>query len=66
MVIPVGPVQDVQELQLVEKDAGGRTRIRTIIPVRFVPLRRREAAPDRTLDGDTTGAPGNPAAHSGD
>jgi protein-L-isoaspartate(D-aspartate) O-methyltransferase len=65
MVIPVGPVQDVQQLQLVEKDAGGRTRIRTIIPVRFVPLRRREAAP-RVLDRDTTGAPGNPTAHSGD
>jgi protein-L-isoaspartate(D-aspartate) O-methyltransferase len=66
MVIPVGPVQDVQELQLVEKDAGGRTRTRTIIPVRFVPLRRREAAPDRALDRETPGAPGNPAAHSGD
>lgn len=42
MVIPVGPVQAVQELRLVAKDATGAVHTRDITPVRFVPLRRKE------------------------
>lgn len=38
MVLPVGPVHAVQELRLVEKDASGGTRERTVAPVRFVPM----------------------------
>ena len=38
LVVPVGRVWDVQDLQLIEKDAGGKVRTRSIIPVRFVPL----------------------------
>jgi protein-L-isoaspartate(D-aspartate) O-methyltransferase len=38
LVVPVGRVWDVQDLQLVEKDAGGKVKTRSIIPVRFVPL----------------------------
>jgi protein-L-isoaspartate(D-aspartate) O-methyltransferase len=41
MVIPVGSVFDLQQLQLIEKDGQGRVSTRTIAPVRFVPLRRR-------------------------
>lgn len=41
MVVPVGPVSDVQDLILIEKDAGGRTTSHSVIPVRFVPLIRR-------------------------
>jgi protein-L-isoaspartate(D-aspartate) O-methyltransferase len=40
MVVPVGPVADVQELQLIEKDNAGRTRTTSAAPVRFVPLVR--------------------------
>jgi protein-L-isoaspartate(D-aspartate) O-methyltransferase len=40
MVVPVGPVAEVQELQLIEKDSAGRTRTMRVAPVRFVPLLR--------------------------
>jgi protein-L-isoaspartate(D-aspartate) O-methyltransferase len=40
LVIPVGPVHDVQNLLLIEKDAAGKATSRSVIPVRFVPLRR--------------------------
>ena len=40
MVVPVGPVADVQELQLIEKDNEGRIRTTRVAPVRFVPLLR--------------------------
>ena len=40
LVIPVGPVSGVQELQLIEKDNAGRTRTTRVAPVRFVPLVR--------------------------
>jgi protein-L-isoaspartate(D-aspartate) O-methyltransferase len=40
LVIPVGPVSAVQELQLIEKDNAGRTRTTHVAPVRFVPLVR--------------------------
>jgi protein-L-isoaspartate(D-aspartate) O-methyltransferase len=40
LVIPVGPVFDVQELLLIEKDPSGQTRTRRVAPVAFVPLRR--------------------------
>jgi len=43
LVVPVGRVWDVQDLQLIEKDAAGKTTTRSIIPVRFVPLvKKRE------------------------
>lgn len=38
MVIPVGSVYGVQNLILVEKDAGGEVRTRNLLPVRFVPM----------------------------
>lgn len=41
MVIPVGPVNDVQTLILIEKDANGRVTRRERGLVRFVPLTRR-------------------------
>jgi len=44
MVIPVGPPYAVQSLMLVEKDADGTVRSRSLMPVRFVPLVREEAA----------------------
>jgi protein-L-isoaspartate(D-aspartate) O-methyltransferase len=40
LVIPVGPVDEIQSLQLIEKDASGRIVIRDMLPVRFVPLTR--------------------------
>ena len=40
LVVPVGPVAAVQELQLIEKDNEGRTRTTRVAPVRFVPLVR--------------------------
>jgi protein-L-isoaspartate(D-aspartate) O-methyltransferase len=40
MVIPVGPVGEVQSLLLIEKDSAGRVRSRDVIPVQFVPLTR--------------------------
>jgi protein-L-isoaspartate(D-aspartate) O-methyltransferase len=40
LVIPVGPVNDIQSLQLIEKDASGWIATRDMLPVRFVPLTR--------------------------
>ena len=40
LVIPVGPVSAVQELQLIEKDTAGRIRTTRVVPVQFVPLVR--------------------------
>jgi protein-L-isoaspartate(D-aspartate) O-methyltransferase len=40
LVIPVGPVSAVQELQLIEKDNDGRIKTTRVTPVRFVPLVR--------------------------
>jgi protein-L-isoaspartate(D-aspartate) O-methyltransferase len=37
LVAPVGP-REAQELVVVEKDAGGSTRTRTLLPVVFVPM----------------------------
>jgi protein-L-isoaspartate(D-aspartate) O-methyltransferase len=38
MVIPVGPRWGTQQLLVVTKDAEGKSRTRSILPVRFVPL----------------------------
>lgn len=38
MVIPIGPVHATQRLVVVEKDAGGKVRSRSVHPVKFVPL----------------------------
>ena len=38
MIIPIGPVHATQRLVVVEKDAGGKVRSRSVHPVKFVPL----------------------------
>ena len=40
LVAPIGPEGQVQELVLIEKDAGGRVTRRGLLPVRFVPMVR--------------------------
>ena len=40
MVIPVGPVHEIQSLRLIEKDNRGRILTRDMLPVQFVPLTR--------------------------
>jgi protein-L-isoaspartate(D-aspartate) O-methyltransferase len=40
LIVPVGPRFSVQQLQLIEKDAGGAIRTRNVSAVMFVPLRR--------------------------
>jgi protein-L-isoaspartate(D-aspartate) O-methyltransferase len=42
LVIPVGQQSEAQSLQVLEKDASGRTKQWEVIPVRFVPLIRPE------------------------
>jgi protein-L-isoaspartate(D-aspartate) O-methyltransferase len=43
LIVPVGRVWDVQDLQLIEKDATGSVSTRSVIPVRFVPMvKKRE------------------------
>jgi protein-L-isoaspartate(D-aspartate) O-methyltransferase len=42
MVIPVDNSGGYQTLQVIEKDPDGRTRVRDLIPVRFVPLVRSD------------------------
>jgi protein-L-isoaspartate(D-aspartate) O-methyltransferase len=42
LVIPVGGVNDVQQLRVMEKDARGEVRTRDVVPVRFVPLVRKK------------------------
>jgi protein-L-isoaspartate(D-aspartate) O-methyltransferase len=44
LVVPVGPIGDVQDLKLVEKDEAGRTTTRSVIPVRFVPMVKKRAS----------------------
>ncbi len=41
LIIPVGGVFDLQELQRITKDADGRLRTEHITDVRFVPFRRK-------------------------
>jgi protein-L-isoaspartate(D-aspartate) O-methyltransferase len=38
MVLPIGPADGAQELTLIEKDANGKVRRRSVLPVRFAPL----------------------------
>ncbi len=42
MIIPVGPPMQIQNLMLVEKDEEGRVSQRNVMPVRFVPLTRKD------------------------
>jgi len=42
MVIPIGPTHGVQRLMLVEKDAPGLVRQRTVMLVRFVPMLHKD------------------------
>jgi protein-L-isoaspartate(D-aspartate) O-methyltransferase len=43
LIVPVGRVYDVQDLQLIQKDAAGKLSTRSVIPVRFVPMvKKRE------------------------
>jgi protein-L-isoaspartate(D-aspartate) O-methyltransferase len=41
MIVPVGPVFATQQLRVLEKDATGQVISKSVAPVRFVPLRRR-------------------------
>ncbi len=41
MVAPIGPVYGNQELIVVTKDAAGKVRRRSVLPVRFVPMVKR-------------------------
>ena len=43
MVIPVGRPHGIQDLVLIEKDAGGTVRQRVVLQVAFVPLTRPKA-----------------------
>lgn len=38
MIIPIGPVHATQRLVVVEKDASGKVKSRSVHPVKFVPL----------------------------
>jgi protein-L-isoaspartate(D-aspartate) O-methyltransferase len=40
LVIPVGSVWDVQQLQLIERNIAGQIRTEVVAPVTFVPMRR--------------------------
>jgi protein-L-isoaspartate(D-aspartate) O-methyltransferase len=42
LVVPVGKTSGVQDLMLIEKDVNGKTTSRSVIPVRFVPMKRKE------------------------
>ena len=42
MVLPVGAPFATQSLMLVTKDANGAVRSRSLMPVRFVPLLRKD------------------------
>lgn len=41
MVIPVGPMSSLQELRLAEKQKNGELKVKSLMPVRFVPFTRR-------------------------
>ncbi|MFO7694471.1 MAG: protein-L-isoaspartate(D-aspartate) O-methyltransferase [Vicinamibacterales bacterium] len=41
LIVPVGRVSDVQDLQVIEKDAAGKVSTRSVIPVRFVPMLKK-------------------------
>ena len=43
LIVPVGPRHDVQDLKLIVKDQAGRVTTRSVIPVRFVPLVKRDS-----------------------
>jgi protein-L-isoaspartate(D-aspartate) O-methyltransferase len=38
MVVPIGETRAVQRLTVIEKDSSGATRVREVLPVRFVPM----------------------------
>lgn len=42
MAVPVGEAEEVQQLTVVDKAAGGAVTSREVLPVRFVPIRRGE------------------------
>jgi protein-L-isoaspartate(D-aspartate) O-methyltransferase len=44
LVVPVGGLWDVQDLQLIEKDSAGKTTTRSVIPVRFVPMVKKRGS----------------------
>ena len=45
LVIPVGPENEVQSLQVLEKTEDGQTRVTHVLPVRFVPFLDEDSAP---------------------
>ncbi|MEW6776829.1 MAG: protein-L-isoaspartate(D-aspartate) O-methyltransferase [Bdellovibrionota bacterium] len=46
-VVPVGEVRDSQELRLYQKDEKGTIFVKTLLPVRFVPMVRGEEEPEK-------------------
>jgi protein-L-isoaspartate(D-aspartate) O-methyltransferase len=42
MVVPVGPANAAQQLQVIRKDSAGKIRVQYVSVVRFVPLRHKE------------------------
>ena len=38
LIIPVGPENEIQSLQVLEKTESGETRVTDVLPVRFVPF----------------------------
>jgi len=47
MIIPVGPVMDVQYLVLVEKEAENKLKKTKVLPVRFVPMTGKAQEKDK-------------------
>ncbi len=45
LIVPVGEIADAQELRLYQKDAKGAISVKTLLPVRFVPMVRGEEEP---------------------
>ncbi|MGD9782699.1 MAG: protein-L-isoaspartate(D-aspartate) O-methyltransferase [Kiritimatiellia bacterium] len=51
MAIPLGEPGETQELALLEKDARGAVSMRSVLPVRFVPLTGKRSSGPGPLDG---------------
>ena len=45
LIIPVGPENEVQSLQVLEKTESGQTRVTDVLPVRFVPFLDEDSVP---------------------
>jgi protein-L-isoaspartate(D-aspartate) O-methyltransferase len=47
LVVPVGPQDDVQSLQVIEKNADGTLTTTNVLPVQFVPFTRDPRSQER-------------------